>query len=415
MPVAEQAQPRVYTVHLKRPHAAQAAFIGSRAKRKVVRAGRRGGKTTGCSILAVEAFLKGRRVLYATPTSEQIDRFWHEVKMALAEPIDGGVFYKNETTHLIEVPGKEARIRAKTAWNADSLRGDYADLLILDEWQLMDEEAWEVVGAPMLLDNNGDAVFIYTPPSLKSRSTSKARDPLHAYKMYQTAQKDTSGRWEAFHFKSGDNPYISQEALSELKQDMTTLAIRQEIEAEDVLEIPGSLWHRSDFDVRKSCANYTRIVVAVDPSGSSRQSSDACGIIVSAKGTDGMGYVLADRSGRLSPDGWARRAVDAYHELQADCIIAETNFGGDMVIQTIRTIDPNVPVKIVVASRSKRVRAEPISAKYEQKKIFHIRPFPELEEQMCTWTPESEGSPDRMDALVWGMTDLFPTGSVWVA
>ena len=86
-----------------------------------------------------------------------------------------------------------------------------------------------------------------------------------------------------------------------------------------------------------------------------------------------------------------------------------------MVIQTIRTIDPNVPVKIVVASRSKRVRAEPISAKYEQKKIFHIRPFPELEEQMCTWTPESEGSPDRMDALVWGMTDLFPTGSVWVA
>ena len=103
---------------------------------------------------------------------------------------------------MIERPGSDQRIRAKTAWNADTLRGDYADLLILDEWQLMNEEAWEVVGAPMLLDNNGDAVFIYTPPSLHSRSTSKARDPRHAAKLFQRAQADTTGRWEVFHFTS---------------------------------------------------------------------------------------------------------------------------------------------------------------------------------------------------------------------
>src|ERR1051325_7394577 len=144
--------------------------LSSNAKRIIIRAGRRGGKTIGVVILAIQAFLAGRRVLYVAPTAEQLATFWREVKLALAELVAAGVFYKNETEHIIEVWGTNQRIRAKTAWNADTLRGDYADLLILDEWQLMDESAWEEVGAPMLLDNNGDAVFIYTPPSLRSQT-----------------------------------------------------------------------------------------------------------------------------------------------------------------------------------------------------------------------------------------------------
>lgn len=236
------APERTYTVHLRRPHARQREFLESPAKRKVIRAGRRGGKTTGVGIMAVEAFLAGRRVLYAAPTQEQVDAFWWEVKRALAEPIDAGVFVKNESLHIIELPGTKQRIRAKTAWNADTLRGDYADLLILDEWQLMDEQAWELVGAPMLLDNDGDAVFVYTPPSLASRSVSKARDPRHAAKMFKRAQTDRTGRWEAFHFTSRDNPHISAEALADLAADMTELAIRQEIEAEDVDEPPGAVY-----------------------------------------------------------------------------------------------------------------------------------------------------------------------------
>jgi hypothetical protein len=226
-------------------HPKQRAFVRSRAKRKVVRAGRRGGKTTGASILAVEAFLEARRILYAAPTQDQTSAFWAEVKQALAAPIDAGLFIKNETLRVIERPGSDQRIRAKTAWNADTLRGDYADLLILDEWQLMNEEAWEVVGAPMLLDNNGDAVFIYTPPSLHSRGTSKARDPRHAAKLFQRAQADTTGRWEVFHFTSHDNPHISDISLAEVAADMTHLAYRQEILAEDVEEAPGALWTRA--------------------------------------------------------------------------------------------------------------------------------------------------------------------------
>ena len=213
--------PREYTITLPRPHTKQAAFVDSEAKRIVVRAGRRGGKTVGVAIRAVKAFLKGKRVLYAAPTQEQIDRFWVSVVRCLQEPIDAGIFHKNETRHIVELPGTEQRIRAKTAWNADTLRGDYADELIPDEWQLMNEEAWGVVGAPTLMDNDGNAIFIYTPPSLSSRSASKADDPQHAAKLFKRAAIDESGRWATFHFKSMDNPHISAEAVQEMAQDMS--------------------------------------------------------------------------------------------------------------------------------------------------------------------------------------------------
>ena len=214
-------------------HPKQKAFIESQIKRIVVRAGRRSGKTVGAAIKAVKSFVEGHRVLYAAPTSEQTERFWFEVKRALAPLIASKVFKQNDSEQFIERPGTEQRIKAKTAWNADTLRGDYADLLILDEWQLMDEDTWEVVGAPMLLDNNGDALFIYTPPSIRSAGVSKARDPRHAAKMFSDALKDTTGRWQAFHFTSQDNPFISAEALGELIQDMSRRSYRQEILAED--------------------------------------------------------------------------------------------------------------------------------------------------------------------------------------
>jgi hypothetical protein len=210
-----------YRIRLKVPHEKQLPFIRSKAKRKICRAGRRGGKTVAVSILAVEKLLEHRRVLYAAPTSDQLQTFWRWVTTAMAQMIGAGLYVKNETEHTIEKPGTMERIRAKTAWNADTLRGDYADVLILDEWQLMNEGAWEEVGVPMLLDNNGDAVFIYTPPSLKTRSVSKAKDPLHAAKMFKAAEQDSSGRWETFHWTSHDNPTISRDALNEITQDAT--------------------------------------------------------------------------------------------------------------------------------------------------------------------------------------------------
>lgn len=397
-------------VTLRKSHAHQARFIESTAKRKIIRAGRRGGKTTGIAILALQAFLDGRRVLYATPTQEQIDAFWFECKQALQPAIDAGVLYANETRHVIEVPNTKQRIRAKTAWNADSLRGDYGDLLILDEYQLMDEEAWSRVGVPMLLDNNGDAVFIYTPPSLRSRSRSKARDPRHAAKLFDKAKDDTTGRWEVFHFTSYDNPYISKEALADIMLDMSSHAHRQEILAEDVDEAPGALWKRPMIDacrVNRAPENLTRIVIGVDPPGGATE----CGIVAAALSENKHAYVLSDRSLIASPNSWGAAVVELYHDLSADRVLGENNYGGDMVENTIRQVEggANIPYKAVHATRGKAVRAEPIVALYERGLVHHVGQFPLLEDELCNWEPYTGmPSPNRLDALVWALTELVP-------
>ena len=155
----------------------------------------------------------------------------------------------------------------------------------------------------------------------------------------------------------------------------------------------------------------SRLVVGVDPAVTGGEDSNETGIIVAGKGLDGLGYVLADRSCRASPDAWARRAVAAYHEFKTDRIIAESNQGGEMVSLTIKTVDPTVPVELVHASRGKKARAEPIAALYEQGKVFHAGAFSDLEDQLCSWAPEDGESPDRLDALVWALSSIMFVGS----
>jgi hypothetical protein len=218
-----------YLISLPTPHAKQAEFIVSDAKRKIIVAGRRGGKTTGCAMIAAEKAMDGHRILEAAPTQDQTNAFWHEVKSYFAQPIKDKVVYKNETLKLLEFPSGGV-IRCKTAHDADTLRGDYADLLILDEYSLMNPSAWDEVGAPMLLDNDGDAVFIFTPQRRN-----------HAFRIYNKAQSNDDGRWGAWHFTSFDNPHLSKEALEEITQDMTEEAYRQEILAE-FLENEGAVF-----------------------------------------------------------------------------------------------------------------------------------------------------------------------------
>jgi len=403
-------------VHQRPPHAKQRAFIDSPAKRKIIRAGRRSGKTTGIAIYAVDKFLAGRRVLYATPTAEQITRFWFEVCEALADPVSQKVFYKNETEHVIMLPHTEQRLRAKTAWNADTLRGDYADVLILDEFQLMNEDAWVVVGVPMLLDNNGDAVFIYTPPSLRSASVSKAHDPRYAAKLYQRATQDTTGRWAAFHFTSHDNPYISKDALNDIVGEMTQTAYRQEILAEDVEDAPGALWKRAWLDsgrVLKLPDDIIRKVVAMDPATTSGSRSDDCGIIAASASKIGNKkhlYITDDATMHGTPDQQARAAITLYYQSDADVLVVEDNNGGEWLETVIKNIDSGVRIKRISASRGKAVRAEPISAVYEQGRGHHVGMFPRLEDELCQWEP-GHASPNRLDALVWAATELLRGGS----
>lgn len=397
------------SVHLRQLHEKQREVKHSSAKRKAIRAGRRSGKTTLAADIAVDKFLDGHRILYATPTDDQVGKFWFEIKRALAEPLAAEIFYKNESRHIIELAGTEQRIRAKTAWDADSLRGDYADVLILDEYQLMKPdkenpltaEAWGRVGAPMLLDNDGDAIFIYTP----------SRYAKHAAALYKLAEADTTGRYAAFHFTSHDNPHLSEVALAELTFDMTALAIQAEILAEELEDSPNALWMRETLEASRvtSHPDLDRVVVGVDPPGSAAGAE--CGIVAAGTarlGDEIHGYVIADDSRRGSPAEWGGQCVATYNRMRAGKIVAEKNFGGDMVGSTIETAEggKDVVFELVWASRGKKVRAEPIAALYERGLIHHVGTFGALEDEYCTWVP-GDKSPNRLDGAVWALTELM--------
>jgi phage terminase large subunit-like protein len=161
-----------------------------------------------------------------------------------------------------------------------------------------------------------------------------------------------------------------------------------------------------------SPVDLVRIVVGVDPAVTATAMSSLCGIVIAGISADHRLCVLDDRSGRYSPDRWAREVVRAYDEFSADRIVAEGNQGGELVRVNLKTVRPNLPVRIVHARHSKQARAEPVAALYEQGKVMHSRPMPELEDQLCTWVPLSgDPSPDRLDAMVWAITDLAFKGA----
>ena len=193
---------------------------------------------------------------------------------------------------------------------------------------------------------------------------------------------------------------------------------RQELMGEIIEDVEGALWTLMMLDELRvdDAPDLERVVVGVDPAVSSHQDSDETGIVAAAIGVDGEGYVLADRSCKLSPDGWARRAAGLYHELQADHVVCEDNQGGEMVAFTMATVDPSVPVKLIRASRGKRLRAEPIAALYEQARVHHLITMDELEDQMVSFTGDAGGADDRVDALVHALSEVMldsPGPGIW--
>lgn len=216
---------------------------------------------------------------------------------------------------------------------------------------------------------------------------------------------------------------LGAEYIAGIKRDYEGTRIgRQEIHAEVLDDLVGALWTRASIDDHrvKTAPDMVRVVVGVDPSGKS-EGGDEQGIVVVGRGTDGHAYVLADRTTQDTPDGWGRRVVQAYEEFKADRIVVETNFGGQMAIANIANaanyrgyqwpIDgERGPIREVKASRGKVVRAEPIAAMYEQGRVHHVGEHEQLETQMREYVPDDGVSPDRMDALVWALTDLMERG-----
>lgn len=192
---------------------------------------------------------------------------------------------------------------------------------------------------------------------------------------------------------------------------------RQELMAELLDDMPGALWNRKRLDELrvKEAPELCRSCVAIDPAVSTNDGSDETGIIVAGKTVTNHGYILGDYSGVYSPQGWGEMAVRQFHAFKCDFIIAEANNGGDLVESNIRAVDPNVPVKLVHASKGKFVRAEPAAALAEQGRYHHVGNYDKLEDQMCGFTVDFDRkkagfSPDRMDAMVWAIHELILLG-----
>jgi phage terminase large subunit-like protein len=290
-----------------------------------------------------------------------------------------------------------ARATTYTAEKPDQLRGPQHDGAWADEpakWRYAD--AWDQLMFGLRLGNNPQCCLTTTPrptPLIKTL----VKDPLSVVT-----------RGTTYENKANLSPQFLQKILR--KYEGTRLG-RQELNAEILDDAPGALWQREamDEDRCNSAPLLTRIVVAVDPSVSSDSEEAETGIVVAGLGSDRHGYVLADGSlEQPTPQEWGKQSVSLYSNHRADRIIGEVNNGGDLVEMNIRAVDPNVSYKAVHASRGKQIRAEPIAALYEQHRVHHVGFFPKLEDQMCQWEPGvSTWSPNRVDALVWALTELM--------
>ena len=291
-----------------------------------------------------------------------------------------------------------------SAEEPERLRGPQHDAAWCDEltsWRY--PEAWDMLMFGLRLGEDPRVVVTTTPRPTKLLRT-LVEDPAVAVTRGTTYE---------------NRPNLAPGFLDRIvrKYEGTRLG-RQEIEAEILDDIPGGLWSRGIIEAARvrTTPSLARIVVAIDPAATSGLAADETGIIVGGKDAEGHGWVLADLSGHYRPMEWAKTAVAAYYAHHADRVVAEVNNGGEMVESTLRVIDPNLSFTAVRASRGKIPRAEPVAALYEQGRVHHLGVFPQLEDQMCSLirggydageSRRAGFSPDRVDALVWAMTDLL--------
>jgi len=305
-----------------------------------------------------------------------------------------------------------------TAEEPDALRGPQHDTAWCDElasWKY-DVKTWNNLMLGLRLGNDPRACVTTTPrptPLMKRL----VKDPTA-----RVTRSKTADNWGNL------APAFRTEITRRYRG---TRIGRQELDAELLEDMEGALWSHAGIEADRVqvAPPLVRVVVAVDPATTSKSTSNETGIVVVGLGVDEHGYVLADLSGRHSPDKWARVVVDAYDLYQADRIVAEVNNGGDLVEVNVRTVRDGLPYKAVHASQGKRTRAEPVAALYEQHRVHHVGMHAQLEDTMCSWDPitgkmageqtpsrsassdgttdeDESASPDRMDALVWGLTDL---------
>jgi len=288
-------------------------------------------------------------------------------------------------------------IQTFSADTPDSLRGPQFHFAWTDElaaWQY--EDTWNQLQFGLRLGDNPQTVITTTP-----RPTKLIKDLI---------KRDTTIVTRGSTFDNAEN--LSQSALLEMQMRYGGTRLgQQELYGAVLDDNPGALWNRANLEATRIkpelVPNLVRVVVGVDPAVTSGEDSDSTGIVVAGMSSDGQYYVLADDTIKASPQVWAEKAISSFEQHKADRIIAEVNNGGDLVVHLLQQVKNTVPVKKVTASRGKAVRAEPIAALFEQGRAHLVGYYPELEDQLCEWEPGTNmSSPDRMDAMVWALTEL---------
>ena len=332
----------------------------------------------------------------------------HDVRSIMVEGESGLLSVHSKEDRPLFIPSKRllqwpngAVAYLFGAENVDQLRGPQFDGAWVDELAKFRRasDVWSQLQLCMRLGKHPRTIVTTTPRPLKLLQSLIIAKDVHV----------TKG-------STFDNELnLAPSYLDQVREQfLNTRLGAQEIYAEMLTETSGALWNRELIQYRQPAYDESgkpdlkRIVIAIDPATTTHDHSDETGIVVVGVDEMNQAYVLEDLSGKFSPNEWGMRVVNSYYRLQADKIVVEVNKGGDLVENVLRSIDSTIPVKTVRATRGKFTRAEPIAALYEQKRVFHAQPFTDLETQICDYVPGlTSKSPDRMDALVWGVTELI--------
>lgn len=368
-----------------------------------------GGRGSGKSHSAATAALvrAGQKPLRVGCFREVQRSIKDSVKQLLDDKIadlNMGGFYTSLNNEIRGANGSEFIFAGLGNLTADQIKSmEGIDIALVEESQTISERSLEIL-IPTIRAPGSELWFLWNPRH--------ASDPVDQRFRGLTLPENTIVRQVNY----VDNPFFPDELEAERAFDEEQNRERySHIWLGDYEPTAiGAIWDRLTLHSSRvtSVPDLERIVVAVDPAVSSDSGADEHGVIVAGLGADTRGYVLDDGSTSGSPKQWATRTIALFDKWQADAIVIEVNQGGDMVRHTLDSIRPGLPIIEVRATRGKHVRAEPISALYALGRVSHVGSYPELEDQMCQMTAagfEGQGSPDRCDALVWGLTELFPS------
>ena len=377
--------------------------IPSGTKYQVVTKGRRFGATRGAAHAFIEWCLEGKKLLWGDTIHSNIDRYFDRYFLPALKNTDITYNYQRQSKQLLIGNGY---IDFRSADRPENWEGFGYDVIFLNEAGIILKNKYLYANAvlPMLMDSKTSILIAMGVPKGK---WTKDNEEHPFYSIFKAAKSKIPG-YNLLEYSSYDNPLLPPEEIKELESEIQRMSpgmVEQEIYGHFVDSVSGVLW---TADMIKHCdqvPDLKRIVIGVDPSGS--KDGDEVGIVAAGLSEAGNVYILSDRTGGYTPLQWASIVDNEYETLQANAVVVERNFGGDMVKSNILTVNQGIKIKEVTASRAKEIRAEPVVALYEQGKVFHVRGLHKLENEMLSWVPGLGKSPNRVDALVWAVMEYI--------